>query len=147
LVGYKLTKPELIKKMYARGMNQFIPFAVTIVAILLTNLLTGILIGIAVGFYFVLKSNIHKSIVLVNEETLYLVKFYKDVSFLQKTTLQKIFSSIPEGSSVVLDGSNGVFVDDDIQDLIEEFIKRGANSGIKIELKKSSLALCPLFKG
>ena len=55
LVGFKLTKPELIRNMYARGKNQFIPFAVTIVAILLSNLLTGILIGIAVGFYFVLS--------------------------------------------------------------------------------------------
>jgi len=38
-------------------------------------------------------------------------------------------------------------VDEDIQDVIEEFLKRGTNTGIKIELKKSPLALCPLFKG
>lgn len=147
LVGYKLAKPEVIKAMYQRGMNQFVPFAVTILAILLTNLLNGILVGIAVGFYYVVKSNIHKSIIMVEEEGLYLIKFYKDVSFLQKTTLLEMFNCIPEGSSLVLDGSSPVFVDEDIQDVIEEYLKRGSKTGIKIELKRSPLALCPLFKG
>lgn len=146
LVGYKLTKPELIKKMYARGMNQFIPFAVTIVAILFTNLLMGIMIGIVVGFIFVIYSNIHKSIVLVHEDNCYLVRFHKDVSFLQKPELQKIFGGINQGASVVIDGSNAVFVDEDIIDTIEDFIKRGQAQGINVQLKKSSLALCPLFK-
>lgn len=146
LVGYKLTKPELIKKMYERGMNQFIPFAVTIIAILFTNLLMGILIGIVVGFVFVIKSNMHKSIVMVKDENMYLIKFYKDVSFLQKATLQKLLGTIPENSSVILDGSTSIFVDDDIVDVIEDFMKRGKCSGINVQLKRSSLALCPLFK-
>jgi MFS superfamily sulfate permease-like transporter len=146
LVGYKLTKIELIKKMYHKGMNQFIPFMITIVAILLTDLLMGIFIGVIAGFIFVLRSNVHKSIVMVKEGNMHLIKFYKDVSFLQKASLQKMFNSIPDGSMVLLDGSNTVFVDEDIVDLIEEFIKRGKNSEITVELKKSSLALCPMFK-
>jgi hypothetical protein len=84
---------------------------------------------------------------MVEEEGLYLIKFYKDVSFLQKTTLLEMFNRIPEGSSLVLDGSSPVFVDEDIQDVIEEYLKRGSKTGIKIELKRSQLALCPLFKG
>ena len=147
LVGYKLTKPQLIKSMYARGKNQFIPFIVTIVAILLTNLLMGILIGIVVGFYFVVKSNMHKSIVMVRENELFLIKFYKDSSFLHKAELQRLLSDIPSGSSVVIDGSQSVFIDNDIQDILEEFIKRSQLLNIHVELKKSSLALCPLFKG
>lgn len=127
-------------------MNQFIPFAVTIIAILFTNLLMGILIGIVVGFIFVIRSNIHKSIVMVHEENRYLIRFHKDVSFLQKPELQKFFGGINEGASVVIDGSNAVFVDEDIVDAIEEFIKRGQSQGISVQLKKSALALCPLFK-
>ena len=146
LVGYKLARPELIKQVYNRGINQFIPFVVTIFAIVLTNLLTGIFVGLVAGFYFVLRSNIHKSIVMVKEDKLYLVKFYKDVSFLQKTALQKIFAVIPTGSTVILDGSSSVYIDEDIQDQIQEFMNRGKNSGIVVELKKSPLALCSLFK-
>lgn len=146
LVGYKLTKLELIKKMYEKGWNQFIPFCATILAILFTDLLIGIVIGMMVGFVFVLKSNLHKSVVMVREGDLFLIRFYKDVSFLQKSVLLKMFESIPENSSVIIDGSNSVFIDNDILDVIEDFTKRGRTQKIHVELKKSSLALCPLFK-
>ena len=146
LVGYKLTKPELIKKMYKRGWDQFVPFALTIVAILLTDLLIGIGIGMVVGFFFVIKSSMHKSIVLVNDDREWLIRFHKDVSFLQKSELIEMFSRIPEGASVVIDGSKNVYVDTDIVDLIEDFMKRARSSGIKVELKKSSLSLNPIFK-
>ncbi len=146
LVGYKLTKIELIRCMYEKGMNQFIPFMVTILAILLTNLLMGILIGIIVGFIFVIRSNVHKSILMVREGNMYLIKFYKDVSFLQKVFFQKLLNRIPDGSTVIIDGSTSVFVDEDIVDVIEKFMKHGRACGINVELKKSSLALCSLFK-
>ena len=146
LVGYKLVKPELIIKMYKKGMNQFFPFIITIVAILFTDLLIGIIIGMFVGFIFVFKSNLHKSIVMVSEGSDYLIRFYKDVSFLQKSLLLKMLQNIPDNSSVVIDGSKNVFVDEDITDLIEDFMKRAANSGINVQLKKSTLALSPFFK-
>lgn len=146
LVGYKLARPELIKSMYKKGMNQFIPFAVTILAILFTDLLIGIMIGMAVGFVFVFRSNMRKSIVMVNDGSQYLIKFHKDVSFLQKSLLIKIFSQIPEGSSVVIDGSKSVYVDEDINDLIEDFMRRAEACGTKVELRKSTIALSPLFK-
>lgn len=146
LVGYKLVKPDMIIQMYHKGRDQFIPFATTILAILFTDLLVGIIIGMTVGFVFVLKSNMHKAIVVVRENNLYLIKFYKDVSFLQKAVLLKIFGSIPSGASVVIDGSSSIFIDNDIIELIEDFAKRGSTEKIEIELKKSSLALCPLFK-
>jgi MFS superfamily sulfate permease-like transporter len=146
LVGYKLSRPGLFISMYRKGWNQFIPFIVTVFAILFSNLLIGIIIGMIIGFIFVIRSNIHKSIVEVNSENRYLIRFYKDVSFLQKAELQQIFLSIPENANVVIDGSQGVFVDDDILDVIEEFIKRGQTMGITVQLKKSSLALCPIFK-
>lgn len=146
LVGYKLTKPKLIKSMYDAGWNQFVPFAITIVAIIFTDLLTGIFIGMLVGFFYVIKSNVHNSIVIVEENNLYLVKFYKDVSFLQKPKLQKIFSAIPEGSSVIIDGSTSIFVDHDIVEAIEDFMKRSQEKKITVNLKRSSLAICTLFK-
>jgi MFS superfamily sulfate permease-like transporter len=146
LVGYKLTKPEIYFKMYRKGLNQFVPFIVTILAILFTDLLVGITIGILVGFVFVLRSNIHKSIVLVSEGSHKLIRFHKDVSFLQKSALNKMLNEIESGSYVILDGSKGVFVDDDIVELLEDFIKRAKEFDITVEVKKSSLALCTLFK-
>lgn len=146
LVGYKLAKPKLIMDMYKKGWSQFIPFMVTIVAILFTDLLTGIAIGMVVGFFFVIKTNLHQAVVIVKDENLYLIRFHKDVSFLQKATIQKKLRSIPDGASVLIDGSNTVFVDYDIVDVIEEFVRRAPNNNISVTLRKSRLALCPLFK-
>lgn len=146
LVGYKLTKPEIVKKMYAKGWNQFIPFVVTTLAILFTDLLVGIAIGMVVGFIFVIRSSMHKSIVLVNNDEEWLIRFHKDVSFLQKSSLTEMLTKIPDGSNVVIDGSKSVYIDDDIVDLIEDFMKRAVCSNINVQLKKSSLALSPIFK-
>lgn len=146
LVGYKLTKPSMIKSMYEKGASQFVPFATTVLAIMLTDLLKGIIIGMIVGFIFVIRSNMKKSIVMVNEGQEYLIRFHKDVSFLQKSLLIKMLLNIPPDSQVVIDGSKSVFVDDDIADLIEDFMKRARINNISVELKKSTLALSPLFK-
>ncbi len=59
LVGYKLSKPSIFKGLYAKGTSQFLPFLITILAILFTDLLIGITIGIVVGLYYVVKANLH----------------------------------------------------------------------------------------
>lgn len=146
LVGYKLAKPALFKQMLNKGMNQFIPFVATIVAILFTDLLVGIIFGIVVGFAFVIRSNMHNAVVMVRDAEHILVRFYKDVSFMQKSALIKIFTDIKDGSTVILDGRD-VFIDDDIVELVEDFIKRAPSRNITVELKKSSLSVTNLFKG
>ncbi len=146
LVGYKLTRPALIRQMYAKGWNQFIPFVTTVVAILFTDLLTGIFIGMLVGFYYVIKSNMHKAIVMVNDEKNYLIRFHKDVSFMQKRSMLELLDAIPDGAYLVIDGSTGVFIDDDINEIIVDFLKRAPSREITVELMKSSLSLSPLFK-
>lgn len=146
LVGYKLTKPELIQKMYKKGAYQFLPFIITILAILFTDLLVGITIGMMVGFVFVIRSSIHKSIVMVHEGRDYLIRFHKDVSFLHKRVLIEMFDQIPQNSNVVIDGSKNVYVDNDIEELIEDFILRSHLNSVRVDLKKSTLALSPLFR-
>jgi len=37
-------------------------------------------------------------------------------------------------------------MDEDITDLIEDFMKRAASSGIHVQIKTSTLALSPFFK-
>ena len=49
VVGYKLAKPATFKRMYASGMKHFIPFAVTILAIVFIDLLKGLGIGLVVA--------------------------------------------------------------------------------------------------
>jgi MFS superfamily sulfate permease-like transporter len=145
-VGFKLTSPKLYRSFAKLGLSQFIPFVVTILAILFTNLLLGVLIGFIVGLYFVFKTNLHSSAVLVNDGTNYLLRFNKDTSFLNKPKIKSLLSSVPQGSELLIDGSRSVFIDTDIIDMIEEYVESSEQKNIKVQLRKSSLALSPYFK-
>jgi len=146
LVGFKLTKPELMKAQWNLGWNQFIPFIVTIVAILFTDLLKGIGIGFFVGIIFILKANYHAAVVKVNLEDYILIRFSKDVSFLHKPIIRAMLRDLPDGVKVVIDGSRSVYIDRDIVELVEEFIASAPNRNIDVDIKRSPLSLCELFK-
>ncbi|HEY8401296.1 MAG TPA: SulP family inorganic anion transporter, partial [Cytophagaceae bacterium] len=57
VTGYKLTTFALYKNFYKQGWDQFLPFIVTVVAIVFTDLLLGILIGMGVSIFFILRRN------------------------------------------------------------------------------------------
>ncbi|MEJ7645794.1 MAG: SulP family inorganic anion transporter [Chryseolinea sp.] len=145
-VGYKLASPALIKGMYKKGMNQFLPFAITILAILLTDLLIGITIGILIGLFFVLKTNFQRSIISVNSDGNYLIRLTKDVTFLNKALLRHTLREIPGGSRVIIDGTRPTFIDQDIIETITDFKEAASSREIKVELKQSITALNPLFR-
>jgi MFS superfamily sulfate permease-like transporter len=145
-VGFKLAKPSLFLSMYRKGKDQFIPFLVTILAILLTDLLIGITIGIAVGLFFVLKTNFHKSLISVHENGNYIIRLTKDVSFLNKAILRRTFNEIPKGSKVLIDGTRSIFIDQDILETINDFRESARNRDIMVELKQSTVAYSPIFK-
>ena len=146
MVGYKLAKPSLLRNMYYKGKDQFIPFVVTILAILLSDLLIGICIGMSVGLFFVLKTNFHRALFSVSENGNYLIRLTKDVSFLNKALLRKTFREIPDGSKVIIDGSRSAFIDQDILETIIDFREAAANRDISVELKQSVTAYNPIFK-
>jgi len=133
-VGYKLTKPELYKAMYSKGKSQFIPFLVTVVAVVFTNLLQGVLLGIIVAIFFILKTNFQKAIISVSSDDNYLIKFTKDVSFMHKAALRHALGQIPEDTKLVIDGSKAGFIDADILDTVEDFIETAKSKRIEIQL-------------
>lgn len=146
LVGFKLTAPHLYRSLAKMGTSQFLPFIITILAILMTDLLVGVLIGFVVGLFFVIKNNLRSSMTLVNDENLYLLRFNKDTSFLNKPRLKNLLSQIPPSAHILIDGSRGVFIDADIVYMLEDFVSAAPAKKIHVELRKSSLALCPYFR-
>lgn len=132
--GYKLAKPQLFQTLYRQGWNQFLPFIITIFAILSTDLLQGVLIGIAVGLYFVIKSNFHESLALHYEEDHYTLIMNKDISFLNKALLRKILNEIEENSTLVIDASRAKFIDFDIQETIDNFLETALDDNITVQL-------------
>jgi MFS superfamily sulfate permease-like transporter len=140
VTGYKLTKVSLYKSMLKVGANQFIPFMVTILAIVFTDLLIGISIGLAVGVFYVLKNNMQNTYTYniktrKNNEPIHIV-LSEEVSFLNKASILQTLEDLPEGSYVIIDGSNSRYIDYDVLEVINDFKDTAKFKNIKLELIK-----------
>lgn len=131
--GYKLANPALFRKFYQKGMSQFLPFVITVLAILVTDLLKGMAIGMVIGLFFVIKANYHAAITLTQVGSHYLLSLNKDVSFLNKALLRKFILSIPEQSTVTIAASKATFIDHDIMETIEDFLAAAPDDNITVE--------------
>lgn len=135
--GYKLAKPSLFKEMYAKGLQQFIPFLVTIIAILVTDLLVGVLIGICIGLYYILRSNFRSAVRITRDGNHVLVKLRDQVSFLNKASLKKSLEDITDDSFVIIDASTVKWMDPDVKEVIADFQVHAPLKGIKTEVRYS----------
>ena len=125
VTGYKLAKVSLFKEMYRKGLNQFIPFIATILAIVFTDLLIGILIGLAVSIFYLMKSNFKNPFKIEKEvlafgETIRM-ELPNQVSFLNKASIKDTLWSIPEGSKLIIDANYCDYIDNDVLEIIEDF--------------------------
>jgi MFS superfamily sulfate permease-like transporter/carbonic anhydrase len=125
ITGYKLSNAALIKQMWGEGPSQFIPFAITIIAIVFSDLLIGVLIGLFAASLFILKGNLRRPLRqsveahLSGEVTR--IELAQHVSFLNRAALRKSLHELPDGAAVMLDARQTVYIDSDIVDLITEF--------------------------
>jgi carbonic anhydrase len=133
--GYKLTKIELFTKRLAQGWTQFVPFIVTILAILFTDLLIGIVIGIVVGFCFVVARNFRPSITFICDGEECLVRARRSLYFIHKYELQKALANVPDNVSVLIDLSSTNYVDLDNVEIINSFIKGAAFRGVDVTVR------------
>ena len=125
VVGYKLAKPALFKKMYNQGLGQFIPFVVTVVGIVFTDLLVGIGLGLVVAIFIILRNNFkapyQKQIEGTEEGNKLTIRLSEDVTFLNKASILKSLSDIPDNTKVVIDASANLFIHHDVIEIIEDF--------------------------
>ncbi len=132
LVGYKLAKPAIFKSMFQLGWDQFLPFIITISAILFTDLLKGIAIGLVVGLVFVIKTNFQAAVRVTEHNGNFLIRLQKDVSFLNKAIVIRKLRDIPEGASVIINAERSQFIDSDIREVINNFITSAHEKNITI---------------
>ena len=125
LTGYKLAQPKLFIQLYQKGWKQFLPFIVTIVAIMLTDLLIGIMIGLVLSALFILHSNMHSGVKVIHEKHLHgsltRIELAQNISFLNRATLLSVLNKIKRHETVVIDASNTVYIDPDLYQVIQEF--------------------------
>jgi len=139
VTGVKLVSPALVTQMWSAGRYQFIPFAVTIAAIVLTDLLIGVLIGLAVSLGFILNSNMRRPIRRFVEKHLggdvMHIELANQESFLNRAALSRVFDETRRGGHVLLDAQNTDYIDPDVLDLIRDFTEHtGPARGVEISL-------------
>jgi MFS superfamily sulfate permease-like transporter len=125
MTGYKLAKISLFREMYHKGWHQFIPFMVTVLAVVFTDLLIGVMIGLAVSIFYLLRSNFRNPFTLGKEKLsigeVVKLELSDEVSFLNKASIKDTLWQVPENSKVIIDATRSGFIDEDVLEVLEDF--------------------------
>ncbi len=133
--GYKLANISLFAKMWKHGRDQFIPFCVTVVAVVFTDLLTGVAIGMAIGIFFILRTNLRNPFFYkITSDGDITIKLAEEVSFLNKAAIQYTLTHLPKESNVIIDGSNSRYIDRDVLEIINNFKHNAYTKAIIVQL-------------
>lgn len=123
--GFKLASPKLARQMWAEGRRQFIPFLVTVLAIVVTDLLIGILIGLAVSIAFILHSSYRRPLRRIVEKhamhDVLRIELSSQVGFFSRARLEAELNAVPRGGHVLIDARRTEYLDPDVLDLIRDF--------------------------
>lgn len=125
MTGYKLCNAALFKKMFQLGKYQWVPFVITVIAIVFTDLLTGVGIGLGVSILALLYGNYKNSYYFHKEkhhegETI-LIHLSEEVSFLNKASIKLTLEHLPQNSTVIIDATDSQYIDYDVLEIIRDF--------------------------
>lgn len=140
MVGYKLTKPSLFKWMYTLGWEQFLPFIVTIVVMLVTDLLTGVMFGLVASIFFTLHHSYRNAyymkdtVINQNGEDIHHIVLAQEVSFFNKANIIKTLEDIPANSKIIIDCSNSKSIAYDVVEYLTNYPTHAALKNITIEM-------------
>jgi len=137
--GYNLAKPRMILAVYRQGREQFLPFIVTIIAILLTDLLIGVVIGIGYAIYFLIKHTYRAGFTVTDRmdgNTKHItLRLAMNVSFLNKKRFLDVLDEVPDYSIVEVVGTNSVYIDRDVLEIFQDFKSKARLKHVQLILK------------
>ena len=139
VVGYKLASPEKLKKFWAKGKYQFIPFIATVIAVVGLDLLKGVGIGLAISILYILQGNMKRAYYYSKEELddadVITIKLSEEVSFLNKAAIKKTLKNIQPNSKVIIDAKGTSYITQDVLEMIQDFANlRAIEEDIEVEL-------------
>ena len=138
LVGYKLASPSTFKRMYKLGWYQFLPFIVTVLAIVFTDLLMGIIIGSTFSIFNIMMANYRMPYIFKKEdknENVLTLKLSEKVTFLNKGGLLQTLDHVESGKKIIIDGTNSISIDYDIVEVVEDFVQKAKHRNIEVEVR------------
>jgi MFS superfamily sulfate permease-like transporter len=139
MIGFKLASPKVFRHMWDNGRYQFVPFIVTVLAVVFTDLLKGVAIGLVVSIFYILRANLKLAYFFRKEEyqdgETITIKLAQEVSFLNKAAIKQTLSQLPERCRVEIDASDTFYIDYDVQQLIKDFLHTGSvEKNIRVQL-------------
>ncbi len=139
LVGYKLAKPSLFKKMFREGPGVYVPFGVTILGIVFTDLLTGIALGLVAAIGRLLIENFRlpfESYRFPQErgENIRIV-LAQQVTFLNKASIRQFLNSIPDDAKVEIDARASAYVHGDVVEIIDDFVAGAGSRNLQVVVR------------
>lgn len=130
VTGWRLAHPRTFRSMAKEGPAQFVPFAITVIAIVLSDLLVGVLVGLASAVVFILASNLRRGFRLVREDhvggVVHRIELASQTSFLHRAKLARTLATFERGDQVVLDARLADYVDADVLVMLREFVDETA---------------------
>jgi MFS superfamily sulfate permease-like transporter len=143
MTGYKLTKIVLFREHFRKGIDQFLPFIVTIVVMLVTDLLKGVCAGILVSVIYIIRFNIQSTVDIIEEhidgKKVHLIKLPQHITFFNKGFFIKYLNRIQHGSTIIIDGSINKSTDKDVKEVLNDFISASSDKKIDVQLIKYSV--------
>lgn len=140
VVGYKLAKPSLFREIYRSGLDQFIPFVVTIAGIVFTDLLIGISLGMVCATFMILRRNYLGAFDFTMEDVEeadhthhVTIRLNEEVSFLSRAALVSLLGGVPERARVTIDETRNDHMDPDVREVIEDFVATASYRSITVE--------------
>lgn len=131
--GFKLIHPETFKEQFKRGWYQFIPFVVTIVAIVFSDLLIGVIIGMVISSFFIVRENYQAPVMHLDDMGPRIrIKLGNNVSFLHKYQIVQALEGIRPNVVLEIDGSKTEFIDPDIIDVLRDFRENCKDKNIEL---------------
>jgi MFS superfamily sulfate permease-like transporter len=138
MTGYKLAKPSIVKDYFKKGYAQILPFLITIIVMLVTDLLKGVAAGLVVAVIFIIRANIKTSFDtsqnIVGNRMHHLIKLPQHVTFFNKGFLMRYLKNVTPNSTLIIDGSINRAMDQDVKDVIQDFVETSKEKNIETNL-------------
>jgi carbonic anhydrase len=137
--GFRLADWRLFAQQWQQGWVQWVPFAVTILAILFTDLLSGVVAGLLVSLGFVFVRSLSGGLHLVQEEhvggVVHRIELGDQLGFLHRGHLFSVLSRFRRGDQVAIDARKTDYIDPDLLAAIREFAREEAPArGVRVSL-------------
>jgi MFS superfamily sulfate permease-like transporter len=142
MVGYKLAKPKIIIAVFKEGWLQFIPFILTVIAVVRFDLLTGVGLGLACAVFILIiqrltLADLERRKLLLHQDGKtgdFLLELPDFTPFSKKSSVIKSLKKIPENGALKIDLSTVQTISTDVLELIDEFHTTAKTKNIKLQI-------------